>query len=114
MKILKKGLLALLIMGAVTLGAIQSVNACSMSPGCASELKSVQCGVIPVMVPGSHTCTHFNGYTHQCAVMETRNTHTISCSGCKAAYPDEVRTCARTHGCDYCSQHGTVTGLCQY
>lgn len=114
MKILKKGVLALLIMGAVIFGGIQSVNACDKSPGCASMLKTVKCGMAPIMVPSSHTCTHFNGYTHQCKVMEMRNTHVINCSGCKAMYPDEVRTCARTHDCDYCSQHGTVSGLCQY
>ncbi len=114
MRFLKRGILTLLVIGGIAFGGMQSVNACSLTPNCYSVIKSVKCGLVPTFLQSSHECIHNNSYTHQCNTVQTKSEHTISCSGCKVVFSEEVRTCALTHTCDYCSRHGTASGLCQY
>ena len=62
MKLMKKGIMALFIMGVLGMGATQYVQACLSSPGCVAKEESVSCG-IPVGIPSSHTVVYPNGYT---------------------------------------------------
>lgn len=101
MKLMKKGIMALFIMGVLGMGATQYVQACLSSPGCVAKEESVSCG-IPVGIPSSHTVVYPNGYTEECTIWVTKSIHTIKCQGCGAVLYTELRTCSETHSNIHC------------
>ena len=101
MKLMKKGIMALFIMGVLGMGASQYVQACLENPDCYASGKIAYCG-IPVGIPSSHTVVYPDGNEEKCTIWVTKSIHTIECAGCKATLPTELRTCSEKHSDNHC------------
>lgn len=111
MKLLKKCLWALLIMGTISVGLPQKVQACDKTSGCYATSKNIACSIVFNLQGSTHTVTEPNGYVAQCSVIAKLSPHTITCAGCGAELGKEIRTCYILHSHDFCADQ---FNLCQH
>lgn len=111
MKFLKKSLWALLIMGTISVGLTQKVQACDKSSGCYATSENITCSIVFYLQGSTHTVTEPNGYVAQCSVIAKLSPHTITCAECGAELYKEIRTCSIKHSHDLCSDQ---YNLCQH
>ncbi len=101
MKLFKKGIATLAMVGMMCMVVPQNVEACDKTSGCAAKGEIVTCGHVHGYTVG-HSWIADNGYVETCSVTYVSGPHTITCSGCGAFLREEQRTCSEVHSNKQC------------
>lgn len=96
MKFFKKSIITFLVIGAVSLGYSQNVQACNKTPDCYATGEISKCGDIRLQV-GCHKVTKPDGSYSYCTVSVLSGWHNIWCAGCGTFLRTEWRTCFERH-----------------
>lgn len=101
MKFFKKSIITFLVIGTVSLGYSENVQACKKSPNCYAIETIIKCDDVHLQ-EGSHKVTEPNGYESYCTISVLSGPHKIMCAGCGVVLSTEWRTCFEKHSNPHC------------
>lgn len=112
MKLFKRGIVTLAMVGVMCMAVPQNVEACDKTPDCYAKSTYGTCGHVRGVTVG-HRWTAPNGEEETCGVEIVSGPHTIRCRGCNAVLGEEQRKCYEIHSNEKCPYPDKID-LCKY